>query len=414
MKRIFAIAIVLLLSSAASAQVSNYKFGKGLQIYGKDSSFHMKFGMRFQNLFSNEWDVQNDDLGNIGNYDANFLVRRSRLKFNGYAFTPKLKWKVELGLTNRDISGGDTPEHKNVARMILDAWVDWNFAGNFALKVGQGKLPGNRERVISSGNLQFVDRSRVNSRFNIDRDFGLQLTHHYTFGKNFYIKKWAALTQGEGRDITAGFNGGFDYTFRVEMLPMGKFKSKGDYVGASIKKEDKPKLSIGATYDINTNAIRQRGQLGSFITDANGDYAGKTLKTVFIDMMFKYKGFSMMAEYADKKTADGDFIAYDDNGIGVGQFYTGKGLNVQAGYLFDNNCEFALRMTSIRPDHRIDASVGANENEYGIGFSKYFVGHKLKVQTDLNYRQRYVYGSTAPNQGSNDKLYWRVQMDLHF
>ncbi|MFT4602457.1 MAG: phosphate-selective porin OprO/OprP [Arenicella sp.] len=410
MKRIFALALVLMISTAASAQISAYKFGKGLNIYGKDSSFHMKFGMRFQNLFSNEWDVQDDDLGNIGNYEANFLVRRARLKFNGYAFTPKLKWKVELGISNRDIGGGADDQHNNTSRVILDAWADWNFAGNFSLKVGQGKLPGNRERVVSSGNLQFVDRSRLNSRFNIDRDMGLQLTHYFTLGENFYVKKWACITQGEGRDVTGGFNGGFDYTFRVEMLPMGKFKSKGDYVGSDLKREEKAKLSIGASYDINTNAIRQRGQNGSYIMDGNGDFVGKTLKTAFIDLMFKVKGFSVMAEFADRKSADGSFEALDDSSNVVGKFYTGKAINVQAGYLFKNNYEIALRMTSVRPDH----GVSANENEYGIGFSKYFVGHKLKVQTDLNYRQKYVYGSTAPNQGSNDKLYWRVQMDLHF
>ncbi|MBD3636117.1 MAG: porin [Crocinitomicaceae bacterium] len=410
MKRILLLSFLIITTLTAQAQLSEYSFGKGLHIYGKDSSFHMKFGMRFQNLFSNEWTVEDDDLSRIEDYDANFLIRRARLKWNGFAFTPKLKWKVELGLSNRDISGGDTPEHRNVARIILDAWADWNFAGNFALRIGQGKLPGNRERVVSSGNLQFVDRSRLNSRYNIDRDFGLMLTHHMTLGKNFYIKEYASLSQGEGRDITAGYNGGFDYTFRIEFLPFGKFQSKGDYVNVDLKREQKPKLAIGVSYDINDNAIRERGQLGDFIQDSNGDYFGKTLYTVFADLMFKYKGFSVMAEYANKQTEDGDYNVYDDNGIQVGTFYTGQALNVQAGYLFNSNYEIALRMTSNRPDF----GVAANENEYGIGFSKYFVGHKLKVQTDINYRQRYVYGSTAPNQGSDDKLYWRVQMDLHF
>ena len=55
----------------------------------------------------------------------------------------------------------------------------WNFHENFELWVGQTKLPGNRERVISSANLQQVDRSLLNSRFNIDRDFGFQLRHHF-------------------------------------------------------------------------------------------------------------------------------------------------------------------------------------------------------------------------------------------
>ena len=411
MKKLILILTIALAGFTAKSQVSAYSFGKGLNIYGKDSTFHMRFGMRFQNLFSNEWDLQDDDFGQIGNYDANFLVRRARLKFDGYAFTPKLKWKLELGLTNRDISGGgDEIQHSNASRVILDAWTDWNFAGNFSLKVGQGKLPGNRERVVSSGNLQFVDRSRLNSRFNIDRDMGLQLTHHMTLGKQFYIKEWACLTQGEGRDVTSGFNGGFDYTFRVEMMPFGKFKSKGDYVGADLKREEKPKISIGASYDLNVNAVRERGQNGSYIYDTDGSLVGKTLKTAFVDMMFKYKGFSVMAEYANRQTADGDNDVYGDSLNVIGTMYTGQALNVQAGYVFKNNYEIALRMTSIRPD----MNVSSNENEYGIGFSKYFVGHKLKIQTDINYRQRYTYGSTALNNGANDQLFYRIQVDLHF
>jgi hypothetical protein len=40
---------------------------------------------------------------------------------------------------------------------------------------GQTKLPGNNQRVVSSGSLEFTDRTINNSRFNIDRDFGLFL-----------------------------------------------------------------------------------------------------------------------------------------------------------------------------------------------------------------------------------------------
>ena len=110
--------------------------------------------------------------------ETSFLVRRARLKFGGYAFSPKLKYKVELGLSNRDISGASIYT-SNAPRYILDAVLKWNFHQNFELWFGQTKLPGNRERVISSGDLQQVDRSLLNSRFNIDRDFGMQLRHHF-------------------------------------------------------------------------------------------------------------------------------------------------------------------------------------------------------------------------------------------
>ena len=38
---------------------------------------------------------------------------------------------MELGLSNRDLSGGDSPEYKNASRMILDAYVEYNFYKGF-------------------------------------------------------------------------------------------------------------------------------------------------------------------------------------------------------------------------------------------------------------------------------------------
>ena len=194
------------------------------------------------------------------------------MKFNGWAFTQKLKYKLELGLSNRDISGGDSKEYKNGSRIILDAYVEWNFWNNFSILAGQTKLPGNRERIVSSANMQFVDRSLLNSKFNIDRDMGIQLKHHFKFGKQFIVQETFAFSQGEGRNITAGSFDGLNYTFKVEAFPFGKFASKGAYVGSDIKREQKPKLAIAVAYDFNQNSVKERSQLGSFITDDNGNY----------------------------------------------------------------------------------------------------------------------------------------------
>ena len=48
MKKLIAIAILLLSIQMVYAQVIPQKFGKGIQVYGKDSSFYMKIGLRFQ------------------------------------------------------------------------------------------------------------------------------------------------------------------------------------------------------------------------------------------------------------------------------------------------------------------------------------------------------------------------------
>ncbi len=367
------------------------QFGKGITYLAKDSSFKVKFNYRMQQLFLVEHDEATDD------YTSQFLVRRSRLKFDGFAFTPKLKYKAELGLTNRDIAiNSEDGNTRDAARIILDAVLKWQFSKHWALWIGQTKLPGNRERVISSGNLQFVDRSLLNSRFNIDRDAGLQLRGKYTLGGAIIAPSFA-FSQGEGRNITSNNAGGFDYTFHLDFLPFGKFAGKGDYVSADLQREQSPKLSLGFTYDYNDGAVRQGGQLGRFVTDSFGGYVENSLSTVFVDMMFKYKGFSILSEYADKSA--------DKNLEDISRGYrTGTAFTAQAGYLFDNNIELAFRYTTVREDN--DASAITDEDQYTLGLSKYIVGHSLKFQTDITRR-------SFPDE-NDGKYLFRMQVEMQF
>ncbi len=374
------------------------KFGKGLfNLVGQDSTWTMKIGARMQFLAISNWDSQN---GKLTNPEANFLVRRARLKFDGFAFSPKLKYKLELGLSNRDISGASIYTN-NAPRYILDAVIKWNFYENFELWFGQTKLPGNRERVISSANLQQVDRSLLNSRFNIDRDLGIQLRHHFNLSGNFIVKEVFSLAQGEGRNITTGNIGGHQYTGRVELLPMGSFSSKGDYKGSDLKREETPKLALGITYDHNNNAVKSRSNQGSYMETDTGFYE-TNINTLFIDAMFKHKGFSFMAEYADRDAKD-PFAKNSDGTLTGDIVQVGKGLNLQTGVLCKNNWEISGRYTNIELDKSI---TGKNqEQQYTIGISKYVVGHSLKVQSDISYLE--VAGGT-------NQLMYRLQFDIHF
>ena len=229
MKKIKLLLALVALSTTVFAQdVTNNKFGKGLyNVIAKDSSYSMKFAFRIQSLYTGEWNVNDTDGVSAGG--SRFLVRRSRLKFGGFAFSPKLKYKLELGLSNKDLGKVDD-RNNNAPKMILDAVVKWNLYKNFTLWAGQTKLPGNRERVVSSANLQLVDRSKLNSNFNIDRDMGAQLRHHFKLGKNFTVREMVSVSQGEGRNVVQDNLGGYQYTSRLEILPFGKFESKGDYL----------------------------------------------------------------------------------------------------------------------------------------------------------------------------------------
>jgi len=381
-----------------SSQESNApKFGKGLfNLIGKDSSFSMNVSARMQMLGTSNWDLNNG----LSNPSSSLLVRRARLKFSGFAYSPKLKYKLELGLSNRDI--GKASSFTNEApKYILDAVVKWNFSGNFVLWFGQTKLPGNRERVISSGDLQQVDRSLLNSRFNIDRDMGFQLRHHFNLTDTFIVKEMFAVSQGEGRNITTGNLGGHQYTSRVELLPFGKFASKGDYRGSDLKFEPTPKLALGFTYDFNNDAVKNRSNQGSYMTNDTGFYS-TNISTVFVDAMYKHKGFSVMAEYAYRDAEDA-FAKNSDGTLTGDLVQVGNALNLQTGYLLSKTLEISGRYTNIDWDSDITGK-GA-ENQYTLGLSKYIVGHKLKVQTDVSYLDL----ASKTNQ-----FMYRLQVDIHF
>ena len=394
---LFICATLFICSNLSSQETSAPKFGKGLfNLIGKDSSFSMNLSARMQMLGTSNWDVNNG----LSNPTSNLLVRRARLKFSGFAYSPKLKYKLELGLSNRDI--GKASSFTNEApKYILDAVVKWNFSGNFVLWFGQTKLPGNRERVISSGDLQQVDRSLLNSRFNIDRDMGFQLRHHFNLTDKFIVKEMFSVSQGEGRNVTTGNLGGHQYTSRIELLPFGKFASKGDYRGSDLKFEPAPKLALGFTYDFNNDAVKNRSNQGSYMTNDTGFYS-TNISTVFVDAMYKHKGFSVMAEYAYRDAEDA-FAKNSDGTLTGDLVQVGNALNLQTGYLLSKTLEISGRYTNIDWDSDITGK-GA-ENQYTLGLSKYVVGHKLKVQTDVSYLDL----ASKTNQ-----LMYRLQVDIHF
>ncbi len=392
-----AVVSLFLTVSMQAQDITENRFGKGLvNVVAKDSSYSLVFAARFQSLYTSQWEFPNNEEFESG--DSNFLIRRARLKFDGFAFSPKLVYKLEVGLSNRDISGtsvytGNTP------RYILDAVLKWNFFENFELWAGQTKLPGNRERVISSANMETVDRSLVNSRFNIDRDMGMQLHHSINVGPNFLVREAFAFSQGEGRNVTAGNLGGYQYTGRIEALPMGDF---ADYTGADLSREQTPKLAVGFTYDHNANAVRTRSNSGTYMVNDTGLHEAD-INTIFLDAMFKYKGWSVMAEYADRSSDQP--IAINSDGTPTGAVVNvGDGFNIQSGYVFKNNFQVTARYTTIELEEEI---TGAGiETQYTLGLSKYIVGHKLKVQTDVSLND---YEDNIDNS-----LMYRLQIDFHF
>ena len=379
-------------------EISAPKFGKGLMnISGKDSTWSMNFSARVQYLTSTTW--QEED-GSYGGPESNSLIRRSRLKFKGFAYDPKLTYKIELALSNRDISGGSFFT-SDAPRIILDAVVIWNFYKNWSIQFGQTKLPGNIERVISSAKLALVDRSLLNSKFNIDRDFGLQLKNKFNLSEKFIVKETFAISQGEGRNVSKGNIGGHQYTVRIDLYPFGDFKNGGDYEGDDLRREQSPKLLFGAAYDYNNNAVKTRSNMGSYMETDYGFFE-TDIKTFFINSHFKFKGFSFMGEYA-KRNTDNVLSKNSDGSLTGDVVNVGSSISLQAGYLLPSDLALTGRYTNIN----FDKIVTENNyvSQYTLGLSKYFEKHKLKIQTDMSYENSLY---------SKDKIFYRLQFEIHF
>ena len=185
------------------------------------------------------------------------------------------------------------------------------------------------------------------------------------------------------------------------MLPFGAFKSKGDYSGSDLKREETPKLLLAATFDTNKNAVKNRSNQGSYMVNDTGFYQ-TDINTIFVDAMFKYQGFSLMAEYANR-TAEDPYAKNSDGSLTGDEVQVGNGLNLQTGYLLKSNWEISGRYTNIVLDETI---TGKNpESQYTLGLSKYLSGHKLKVQTDVSYLNL---------DGGTNKVMARLQVDIHF
>lgn len=376
-----AIALFCLLSIdlALYAQKPNViKRDKGVEYIHKDSAFSIRFSFRAQQragFFSKSLSDMNPETFEM-------RVRRLRLGFRGFIYDPSIQYYIQLSFSRGDMDW-ESPNatiYNTSPNIIRDAMIFYVPVKGLTLGLGQTKLPGNRQRVVSSGSQQFYDRSIVNATFTLDRDFGFFSTYQHEY---FRVK--AAITSGEGRNSTKS-DFGLNYTLRGEILPFGKFTGDNEDWEGDLAREPKPKLSIAAGYNINSRAVRQGGTLG------NDLYNPVTMKNLHADLSFKYKGFALMHEFCNR-AADAPITVKSDDSSSIRTVYVGWGINTQMSYLFKNNYEVAARYARITPDKSIyensDFS-GINEKgyeQYIVGVTRYLNGHKLKVQGNLLYQK---------------------------
>lgn len=366
-----------------------YNFGKGIGLTSPDSLFQLNLRFRMQNRVSY---IQNED--EEASYDGQ--IRRLRLRFDGYVGNPKFLYALQLSFAPGDV--GEIQEGENI-NIIRDAVVYYRPNRSWSFSFGQTKLPGNRQRVNSSGGLQLTDRTINNAKFTIDRDFGFQAYYLNEYANKFSYNVKTAVTTGEGRNWTKSNDNGVAVTGKLELLPLGAFTKDGVYFEGDLAREKTPKLMLSGAFQQNNHARRTQGQLGSDL------FEQRTMKAVMLDALLKYNGWAFMSSYMSR-TAKDPVTFNPEDATDFNYVYTGSGFDYQASYLFPSHYEIIGRFSNQKVDNDIK-EFAPDAKQYSIGLTKYIWEHAFKLQGELTLDDLdYIDGTNKKN------WYLRFQVEI--
>lgn len=366
-------------------EIGYKKPGDGFTIKSKDGLFSMRMRLRTQLQFSVN-DTDDEDTA------TDFNVRRLRIAWDGNAFTPWLKYVLQIS--------GDNDGNFN----LRDAYFDFAYNTMFVPRPGQYKVPFNREELTSSSELQLVERSIVNNEFAYGRDRGVSI---YGVLGNFLVYG-AGVFNGDGRNGTS-VDSNLLYAGRIMLTPCcgklkygGTFPAGGDYKIEPNFGEDFPLFAFGVgaagipglNIDQKTpdSDIDERfAEIGT--TDAD-------VLSLTADANFKYSIFSIEGEFDYRR------IAPEESGLEKVNDY---GVRAQTGiFLMPNFIEIAARYAQIWYDTDVEGRDTTWQLTPGINFylSK---SHKYKIQLDYSFIR-----NEFTDSDDIDENIFRAQLQLYF
>ena len=367
-----------------------YSFGKGVGLTSPDSLFQFNIRFRLQNRVTY---IDNEDEKPA--YDGQ--IRRLRLRFDGYVGNPKFLYAIQLSFAPGDV--GEIVEGENI-NIIRDAVVFYRPNKNWNISFGQTKLPGNRQRVNSSGGLQLTDRTINNGKFTIDRDFGFRVHNMNEFKDKFSYNLKAAVSTGEGRNITKKADDGVAVTGKIELMPLGAFSKDGTYFEGDIAREKKPKLLFSGAFQQNNHARKTQGQLGNYL------FEKRTMKSVLLDGMFKYNGWAAMASYMSRTTNDNAITINPEDITESNYVFVGDGFDYQLSYNTLSNYEFIARYSTQKVGGDIK-NLAPDSKQLSFGVNKYIWEHTFKLQSEISFDKLTYFDGTSKNN-----WYLRFQVEI--
>ena len=435
----YALCSLPLISVSQNLLLGDYIPGNGITLASDDDNYKVVLRGYAQSLFESRR-VRYDSVGFFDKSVYNrFRARRVRLRISGKQSNPGLSYRLQLNLAESEV------ENDELSNVLWDAWVGYNINKYYRVSFGQKSSPtDNIEVLMASNTLQLPERSRLTGAFSNIREIGLFLDGRNNIkGSKWVIKPSVNITTGDGYGYK--FNskdfGGLKYGARVNFLPFGLFRNFGQFRQGDLVRELNPKLLIGFSASYNDGITSRRGRRnGDFIYyTLNGTDTSYQLPDFFkfgADILFKYRGFSLIGEFVQTKAfiPDGithrndrynnpnnlttNFRTYSPADYVRTQMMLGSGLNLQAGYIFKSLFSIDGRFTSLRPDELsfLNNSLFYNRNKYyEIGVSKYFTkNYTFKVQASYRIiddaRLRHPNFDRDEFDASEDVFYLMVQL----
>ncbi len=295
-----------------------------------------------------------------GQSKPSFRIRRAKTALEGWFWKKELTFEVQLSWAGPE-AGASTLTPLEDARLTWDA----SKKGSFKVSIGQFKVPLGRQEMTSSGKLQFADRSLLNAEFTRGRDVGIQVHGRVSNNK---VEYFAGVFNGNSASRTTNDNTKLQYNARVSFEPLGKVA----YSESAFEAWDKPLFAVAVQFESNDLSGATN------LTDLNTTIFGG-------DLVYKYKGFSLFAEYFNRNRKPEALSGTSSNSSGAatrssGSFHS-NGYNVQAGcFLKKDKIEIAARFAGYDPSDRTPSN---NRRETGGVLNYFILKHALKVVADF-------------------------------
>lgn len=387
-------------AQASTQSTSSFDFNSdGVIFQSADSATRVTMRFRMQNwaTYTTKTMGEDDEL-DLSAGSTDMVTRRLRMRFGGTLVDPRLTFNLQLSFSRSDMDWNDT----QFPNIIRDAMVFWNFSRDLQIGFGQTKLPGNRQRVVSSADLEIPDRSIVNGAFNLDRDFGFQGFWRPITG-DVVVNLRAAISSGDGRNQPVIPGGGLAYTGRIEVLPFGAFTGGGDYFEGDILREQSPKLSVGLSYQRNDRQTKTRGTLGRAL------FAQRSSNVAYADALFKYSGLSIYTEYA-QRTSDNPVTYRDTTRREASAIFVGTGYMAQASYVFPSMWNVAARYAVVDAGSQLAGlSDYTKQTNIAAVVGYYFNRHRVKANFELGTTRTMQYNR---NNALETMYYGRFNVEL--